>query len=230
MYSRQIADKTYTFEASGGLLHAGLVMQDRETDSYWSIITETAIHGEAQGQGLRKLSGAVKTTWGDWRRQYPHSKVLSVDGVEHVETNPYSNYFASDGTFRDLGSHDERLPAKEQIFVFHRDGRAHAVPHRSFLGGALVSLGDRTLFVHRAKDDALYRSTAAFLLRDGVKVERQGGSFLASMGETSASWNVVDRRFDGGEGLFESFEGFDTFWYIWSNTNPNSEILEGNAP
>ena len=64
MYSRRLGNETYTFEPSGDLLHASLVMMDRETDSHWSILSEAAIWGPAQGTQLEQLPGAVKITWG----------------------------------------------------------------------------------------------------------------------------------------------------------------------
>ena len=61
MYDRDIEDSTYTFEASGGLVHATLVMQDRETDSHWSIMTHESIHGKKKGSKLNELPLGVKT-------------------------------------------------------------------------------------------------------------------------------------------------------------------------
>ena len=48
MYSREYQGRALNFEASGGLLNASLVMQDKETDTYWSIIEGKAIAGEKE--------------------------------------------------------------------------------------------------------------------------------------------------------------------------------------
>ncbi len=93
-------------------------MRDRETDSWWSIMTSTAIGGELEGEQLVELPISEKATWGDWSARYPDTLVLSIDGEEHVPENRYDNYFASDGTFRDLEIDDNRLPPKAPIFSF----------------------------------------------------------------------------------------------------------------
>ena len=43
VYDRQYDDETLSFEASGALKDGALVMRDRETDSWWSIMAAEAI-------------------------------------------------------------------------------------------------------------------------------------------------------------------------------------------
>jgi hypothetical protein len=50
VYDRQYDDGTLTFEASGALKNAALVMRDRETDSWWSVMAGEAIDGEMTGE------------------------------------------------------------------------------------------------------------------------------------------------------------------------------------
>ena len=40
-------------------------MRDRETDSWWSIMTGEAIGGELQGAPLDELTNWEKARWGD---------------------------------------------------------------------------------------------------------------------------------------------------------------------
>ncbi len=227
MYSRQRGEQTYTFEASGGLLNAGLVMRDRETDSYWSIITENAIYGAAAGQRLEQVPGSTKTTWGEWKALHPTTRALSVDGVEHRAESPYDKYFSSADGFRNLSSSDRRLPDKELIYGFHWQGKAYAVPHREFRrGGAGVRLGDRELFVYRRQDDSFYRSTAALLAASGARFAvAAGGWQLSGEDGVAQPWDAAARAFMDAGAVAESFTGFDTYWYIWSLTNPGTEIL-----
>lgn len=225
MYSRDQGDESYTFEASGGLLHAGLVMRDRETDSWWSIITEEAIHGPAAGERLELVPGSVKTVWGEWRREHPHSKVLSVDGVEHREESPYDRYFASEEGFRSLRAADDRLTDKAEIYSFHHGGRPHAVPHSAFDdGGAVLPLGDRELFLYRLGDDSFYRSTVAYLADGGASFSRGEEGWRLTAGEEAWSFEPDSRTFETGAPA-ERYTGFDTFWYIWSLSNPETEVL-----
>ncbi len=236
MYSRQLGDRTYTFEASGGLLNASLVMRDRETDSWWSIINEEAIHGPAEGQRLEQVSGSAKTTWGDWRRLYPHTRVLSVDGQEHEPETPYDRYFASEEGFRKLKARDDRLRDKEAIYAFHFGGKPYAVPHSELVrGGGVVRLGERQLFLYRREDDSFYRSTVALLAVAGAGFSTAEGGWRLAGGGSEQSFRPAERAFEGeetldAESLAETFAGFDTFWYLWSLTNPETEILRASSP
>lgn len=108
MYGREYDGKELRFEPSGGLIHSSLVMQDKETDTYWSLMEGRALAGELEGTPLVELPAGEKTTWGDWVARYPESLVLSVDGFEHDEIDPYENYFDSSEGFR--GAEASNLP------------------------------------------------------------------------------------------------------------------------
>ncbi len=214
MYGRSYGGRELTFEASGALWQASLVMRDRETDSWWSIMTSEAIGGEMEGADLVELPVAEKATWGDWRSRHPDTLALTVDGRQHEPRNPYRDYFANDRTFRGLEVADQRLPPKAPIFGFFLDGRARAVPHAAVEGGRLVSLdggdgeGVRLLF-HRRPGASMFASTSAWRLADGAE---------GTAGE------LVTAARAGGDG-FEPLTGIDTFWYNWVAVNQDSELL-----
>lgn len=230
MYGREQGDRVYTFEASGGLLNAGLVMRDRETDSWWSILNEEAIEGPAAGQRLQQIPGSVKTTWGGWKRRHPNTRVLSVEGQEHRPETPYDDYFASEDGFCHLSARDQRLRDKEHLYAFHWQGKSYTVPHSAFRDeGGVVRLDDRDLFLYRRADDSFYQSTVALIGAAGAGFAHGDEGWLLTRGEEARFWSPDQRAFTGGElagePLAETFTGFDTFWYIWSLTNPDSEIL-----
>ena len=227
MYSRGEGERTYTFEASGGLLHASLVMQDRETDSYWSITTERAIYGEAEGQRLEKLPGSEKTTFGDWKARHPDTLVLSVEGQEHDPRSPYDRYFASESGFREMRATDDRLADKAPVYVFHRRSGPWAVDQALFAdGGAVVKLDGRSFFFYREADDSHDRSTAAFLVgRDHGVGKGAEGWVLSTANGRSVPFDPEARKFHVPVGLMRPLTGFDTFWYIWSLSNPGTGLL-----
>ena len=165
MYDREINDTTYSFEASGGLVHATLIMQDRETDSYWSIMTNESIHGKSKGAKLEELSHGVKMQWEDWKKNYPNSKVLSVNDREDSR-NVYSNYFNSDGVFKGHYATDKRLLDKEPVFAFHYKDKNYAIPHGRIEGGKIVKVENEFFFMFRPDKTSIYQSTAAYKLEE----------------------------------------------------------------
>ncbi len=220
MYGRRYGDRVLNFEASGGLMHSSLVMQDKETDTYWAIMTGGALAGELAGTRLVELPYGAKTTWKDWRAEHPETLVLSVDGEEHAEHNPYDNYFSSADGFRGAQAEDDRLPTKETIYSFQLDGTAYAIPYSEFSGGGSFEVAGRHLFLYRPKDAAIFYSTLAYVSSEGG-FEEAGGVWRHASG---ATFDAAEERFAGGE--LPHLDGFDTFWFNWSMTHPDTKILE----
>jgi hypothetical protein len=214
VYGRTIAGRTLDFEPSGALLQASLVMRDRQTDSWWSIMSSDAIGGPLEGTDLPELPAGEKTTWREWRAKHPGTLVLSVDGVEHVAGNPYDRYLATRETFRDVASPDDRLPPKEPIFAFRLDGRPWAIPHRAVAGGRLVDLpGDRRrLLLFRERGASLYASTEAWLVEPAAGASAEEPAALRAAAKA-------------GKPGFSRLEGFDTFWYTWAGVNRATGVL-----
>jgi hypothetical protein len=224
VYGRRYGEHELKFEASGGLMHASLVMQDKETDTYWSIMTGGAVAGELEGTKLEELPLSVKVQWKDWVATHPETMVLSVDGVEHIDENPYEDYFESEEGFHGITAEDERLATKTPIYAFWHDGAPYAVAHEEFAGGGAFELGEQTMFLYRPTGAEVFSSTLAFLVPE--KVTRSGGEWTTASG---ATYNDETGEFTGtGSDRIRPPQGFDTFWFNWSLTNPNTEVLSGS--
>ncbi len=196
-------------------MEASLVMRDRETDSWWSIMTSTAIGGPMEGAELRELPLGEKTTWKRWKERHPDTLVLSVNGREHERLNPYRPYFGSDETFRDLKIKDRRLKPKEPIYSFWWSDTPYAVAHQSFEGGKIFApkgLGGRGLLLYRPRGASMFESTKAFVI-DGE---------TASGGEQP---EALLAQIESGDAAAERLPGFDTFWYSWVSINKDSLLL-----
>lgn len=140
--------------------------------------------------------------------------MLSVEGREHVETNPYDNYLFSEGTFRDAEVPDDRLPAKEPVFAFHLGGEPWAVLHAAFAGGELFEIAgqDEKLLLFREKGASIYASSEAWRVAPDAAGEEPRPARLLEAARA-------------GEPGFEPLEGFDTFWYTWVGVNEDTRLL-----
>ncbi len=219
MYGRTYGGRELHFEASGGLLHWSLVLQDDETESYWSIMTGDSLAGEYRGTRLEELPFGVKTQWKDWVAQHPGTDILSVDGVEHIDNNPYDNYFKSSEGFRGTEADDDRLPTKAAIYAFTLGDRRYAVPFATIEGGATLTAGEEPVFLYRPPGVEMFYSTLAFR---GKFVKRGGAWHHEGSG---ASVDAATGKLSGPRP--RALDGFDTFWFNWSMTHPETEILGG---
>ncbi len=210
VYDRRHRERELNFEASGALRGAALIMRDRETDSWWSIMTSSAIGGALEGTELVELPVGRKMTWGEWKKLYPDTLALSVEGAEHIEESPYAGYFESGDTFRDIPLDDRRLEPKVPIFGGWIDGRPYAVAHSDFDGGAVFPLdGGRSLLLFRESGSPIFASSRAYLLAG--EVDRPAIELLEAI--------------DSDLLVAEPVSGFDTFWYTWALTNGDTVLL-----
>ena len=224
VYGRCVADRELRFEISGGLLYATLVLRDLETDSWWSILTGSAIAGPMDGARLEEIPVLTKTTWGEWKKLHPETKILSVNNEEHHERNTYDDYFARDTGFGGITTPDDRLPQKEPIFGLRAGGSAFAVSHEAIEGGKTFRTKEGHLFLYRRPGSSFFASTRAYLFPPPLTVERHDGDWLLTGPGT---------RFDPGRGFLPSEEryrskGYDTFWYMWSLAYPDCRLLRSD--
>ena len=224
MYGRDYNGKTYTLEASGGLINGSLVMQDKETDSYWFIMSDEVIAGELAGTKINEMPVGKKMRWKDWVKKHPNTLVLSVKGKEDVAFNRYENYFASTEGFRGLKAKDTRVHTKQPIYSFHLEGEAYAVPYFLTEDGRSFELrNDLYVFFYRPKDVDLLHSTVAYISNTG-DFQKQNSSWIHS--ESKCQFDSETGLFNGeGDNCPSKLNGFDTFWYNWSLNNPGTKIL-----
>lgn len=223
MYSRDYGEHTLRFEASGGLIENALVMQDKETDSYWSLMKGKAIAGRLKDTQLKELPVGVKIYWGDWLRLHPDTLILSIDGREDFPRNAYADYFDSSQGFRGSRAKDDRLATKEPIFAFRMDGRSYAAPFAALEGGRTFRIGKKDVFLFRSADSPIHRSTVAYSSSPGSFKRRAGGWRHIPSGsrfEKRASDFVGSSTHE-----IQPMTGYDTYWYTWSPVNPDTVIL-----
>jgi hypothetical protein len=220
VYDRRVDGRELHFEPSGVLMDGSIVMQDKETDSYWPLLQEKSLYGPLKGQSLTRVPGAVKVRYSDWVKEHPDTLVWSLYGQQHLEPNPMAHYLASDSGYRGLEAEDTRLPTKEPVFGFARAERRYAVTAKAVEGGRVFSLGSEAVFLYRPEDASLNDSTRAFVSRQGF--ERRGSAWVEK--DSGARFDPAEGRFPG-PGAPEPLEGFDTFWYVWSLNWPGTQLL-----
>ena len=223
MYDRKYEGRELQFEASGGLIHASLILQDKQTNSYWALMKGESIAGDFKGTRLRELPVSQKMMWRDWRsystRKLWFSRWRELSTSSRTTTLQYLN--SSEG-FRGVTAKDGRLATKTPVYVFRLDGEAYAVPHRKIRKGASFQAADEVVFLYRPNKAKVVHSTVAFILSEGRYRKGEQGWMEESTGAV----------FDPGSGSFQGaassrrLSGFDTFWYNWSLNNPDTRLLK----
>ena len=121
LYRTELDGNRYELGTSGFLYRSNKLMYDRATQSLWSTMRGVPVIGPLVGQdiALPRMS-VVTTTWGEWRRRHPETRVLSLE-TGHVrdysEGEAYREYFATDELMFPVPSLDRRLDNKAQVLA-----------------------------------------------------------------------------------------------------------------
>ena len=148
-FDRRLAGTVFDFGVSGLLRNSDLIMWDRQTESWWQQLTGAGIVGRMAGYQLDLLPAAI-IAWGDFKRLYPDSAVLSRDTGHRRDygRNPYGGYDRADEPpFLFQGELDGRLLPKERVAAVTLDGQSIAFPFTALERERAVN--------HRLADTAL---------------------------------------------------------------------------
>ncbi len=95
VFDRRAAGRTLSFGVTGKLRNSGMVMYDRETESWWQQALGRAIVGELTGTALTQVPSWMES-WAAYRARRPAGLVMAEpDHARRYGTNPYAGYDSS---------------------------------------------------------------------------------------------------------------------------------------
>ena len=131
------------FGSSGLLYRSNKLMFDRATDSLWNQFTGEPVSGPLLDSGIKlKVRPVVITSWAEWLREHPKTKVLSLDTGHRRDYRSgvvYAEYFASpDLMFPALVRDESRLKRKDYVFGIRDVGASKAWPLDLFTDSTVI--------------------------------------------------------------------------------------------
>jgi hypothetical protein len=226
-YDRRGPQGELTFEASGCLHGAAIVMQDRETNSWWSMVEGKSTLGKLAETPLVVLPIAEKTTWENWKNLHPNTLVLSVKGVTHVAENSYAEYVASAETYQGMAPRDDRLAPKTPVFVlWDKNGEPIVVPHENIAGGRTfapdngVDIHTPNVFLFRKRGAPVTESTIAYWFPQEFKMEPTTNPKKLRQKIESLMEDPISAKAIGVERVV----GYDTYWYNWASVHEGTRL------
>jgi len=131
VFDRRTALGLREFGVSGLLYNSNVLMYDRggRPESLWSQMAGAGVSGPA-GRVVLKTLPVDLTTWQDWVRRHPETKVLSTrtgHGRDYTR-NPYRAYFATGRLMFPVRRTDRRLPPKTPVLGIWVEHQAKAYP------------------------------------------------------------------------------------------------------
>ena len=120
-YKTTVNGIRYELGTSGFLYRSNKLMYDRKTQSLWSTVRGEPVVGPLVDQGIvLEHVGVVTTTWAEWKRRHPETKVLSLDTGHrrnYGEGAAYKSYFSTDKLMFNTPFADKRLKNKQEVLA-----------------------------------------------------------------------------------------------------------------
>jgi hypothetical protein len=217
------------------MVGANEVQKDLETGTSWQQATGEAIDGPLEGTRLT-LYPAIRTTWAEWRRRYPHTIVLRpLPG--YAERMPGRSRRIKDvtrvgpaGAPNGALALDQRLPARETVAGLEIGRETVAYPFSELRIARVVNdrvSGQPIVIIHQPSSD----TTTAFEARaKGRALTFQAANGDASSvidRETRSTWNAYGLCLEGplqGTQLKQVML-VPQFWFAWSQFRQGTRVF-----
>ena len=230
LYHTEHDGVNHALGTSGFLYRSNKLMYDQATQSMWSTMRGTPVVGPLAGKGIVLDRGSVvTTTWGEWRRRHPDSKVLSLDTGhqrDYSEGAAYRDYFATDDVMFAVPALDMRLKNKDEVFTVllaeHPDRplaisadflASNPVHHDAIEGSALVVLTDPS-----GANRAYASQGVTFTGYDGDRTAQDGSGM---------SWTMDEHRLTAEDGrVLHRIPAQRAFWFGWYSAFPHTRLVQ----
>ena len=229
LYRTEHEGVNHRLGTSGFLYRSNKLMYDQATQSLWSTMRGAPVVGPLVGKGVVLARGSVvTTTWGEWRRRHPATRVLSLDTGhrrDYAEGAAYRDYFATDELMFSVPVLDRRLKNKDEVFTVLLARHPEAplamsaaflartpVHHDAIEGTALVVLTDPS-----GANRAYASEDVTFTHYDGDRSVED---------ETGMTWTMDEHALTAEDGrVLRRLPAQRAFWFGWFAAFPNTRLV-----
>ncbi len=228
-YNTVFEGKNYDLGTSGFLYRSNKLMYDQETQSLWNTIEGKPVIGPLAARNIELSShSVVTTTWGEWKKIHPDTKVLSLNTGhrrDYGEGVAYQDYFSTDRLMFNVPKTDVRLKNKEEVLIIRADGYkadplaisseflSRKQVYQNQIGGTNFVVVTDASGANRVFESAELKFKKQ---KNGEKVKDAEGQF----------WTVEEERMISDDGrVLARLPYHRMFWFAWYNTYPNSRLV-----
>ncbi|HJP19011.1 MAG: hypothetical protein CMD96_02130 [Gammaproteobacteria bacterium] len=204
VYDRSLNGRDLVFGNTSALYQNDLVMFDHQTGSYWFQVSGEAIVGTLTGSKL-KLLPSVTIPWGQWKKLYPGTRVLSqnqnLPGHYNYDRDPFRNYSRSVAAMRfpfpvDTDKIGKALGPADIVVTVHAGNKEKVYP-LSHIGNGVVNdnVGGVPVAVFSRTDGPAGNTFLRTV--DGRKLTFLFEAKLFKDKETGTSWDFNGKAISG---------------------------------
>lgn len=219
---RETGKQPFVFGSSGFLYRSNKLMYDQATHTLWNQFSGKPVVGPLANEDIElEVLPVVTTSWGDWRKQHPDTKVLDLETGFRRDYSPgaaYAAYFNSEDLMFPAAVTDTRLQQKEQVFGLRISGARKAWPLRLFKETPVIHDQVGVIPVVLI-GDAASRTVRAYR-SDGKEFILDESKQLIADGE---EWKLTENELIGpNKARLPRLPGHIAYWFAWSNYFPDT--------
>ncbi len=215
---------------SGFLYRSNKLMYDRDTQSLWNTLWGRPVIGPLAERDIAlERRSVVTTTWGEWRRRHPDTRVLSLDTGhrrDYSEGAAYRDYFATDELMFEVPKLDRRLANKAEVLAL-------ILPQRP---GEPLAIAARYLEKHPLHHDRVGEVPVVVLTdrsganrvyaTGGLEFERWDRDRTLVDGD-GVAWTLTEDRLESAAGAtLERLPAHRAFWFGWYSAYPHTRLVK----
>ncbi|HEX4961567.1 MAG TPA: DUF3179 domain-containing (seleno)protein [Thermoanaerobaculia bacterium] len=218
-YRRDTSKGTLTFAASGTLREGDQLLRDKETGTLWKQLTGEPVEGRLARSGIKlQPVPVVLTTWGNWTRVHPETRVLSLETGAGKDDPQAGQAEAAESSF---------------LYGLLVNGTPKAYPIETLVKAGVVDdeiAGRPVVVVWEPGADAQNRTVRAYERGDRIftRTERAflGATFLTD--QDGQPWLIGEEALTTPDGKrLTRIPGYLTRSAGWSAAYPRSAVWEG---
>ncbi len=229
LYKTEINGVNHEIGTSGFLYRSNKLMYDKATHSLWNTIWGRPVIGPLANKNIElERKSVVTTTWGEWKKRHPDTKVLSLNtgySRDYGEGRAYKEYFANDKLMFTVPKTDSRLKNKDEILglIFSKHPESPLAISTKYLSKNPVyhnKVGDMNFVVLTDSSGAsrVYES-------NGVKFKSWDQNISAT-DESETKWALSEAKLESSNGkVLNRLPAHRAFWFGWYSAYSNTDLV-----
>ncbi len=215
VYERKVDSKVLSFNTTGLLRNSGLIMYDKQTETWWQQFTGDGLVGHYANKQLKNKYPTYIISFKKFKAHYPKGKVLSRDtGYQRqYGLNPFTGYDAIDNSPLPLkGNTDPRLPPMERVLNVNINGNYKLYTYQTISKNPVIndSFNDTAIVVFSKSGYASPLDKQEIIQSKTVPVAAAFNRYLNNMtltftfkdqhfvdDQTGSQWNIFGHAIHG---------------------------------
>ena len=230
LYKTEVNGVNHKMGTSGFLYRSNKIMYDQATQSLWSTLEGKPVAGPLVGKGIQMdYLSVVTSTWGEWKRRHPETKVLSLNtghNRDYGEGVAYKSYFANDELMFNVQRNDKRLKNKQSILAIKLPEISEEIIAIStgFLSKNKVfhtTIGSKNIIVLTDKSGANRVFDAG---NTRFKKLKSSDQVIDASGKL---WTIHENELIASDGeKYRRINTFNAFWFGWQAAYPDTKLIK----